>query len=502
MTSHGVPRPQTAKARSPEEYQKEQDKIAEYKQLVDEVKGAIGAEKYTPQTLSLTSKLLRENPEYYTIWNHRRRVLQRLFHAPLPATKSEHSQTPNTDVSPPLPETQKPDELRQRQRHQQHLITADLDFLLPLLVKFPKCYWIWNHRQWLLRQASTLLDTEAALEIWESELALVAKMLGRDSRNFHGWDYRRGIIAELEKLKAKKGLQDGAIGIGHEEEQNKDDAGQESRAREEDGANESQQHSSATNSNPHNETKSDPISLAPSEHAYTTKLTHSNLSNFSAWHNRSKLLPRLIAATPSLSPRTLFHQELALIKRALFTDPYDQSLWFYHNYLITLLVKSCERASRLTQEATEREVAGRKARGNEVLAREIEWLADANFTEQEVRGILSREMEEISDEILEDCGDDCRNVWLYLLLYAEYYESIGGVIPEEGHEIEHESHNRVGAHDGRDTNTRDSLVEDVRNIHPAGGIKKQEMEKCLEQLRVMDGMRRGRWDDWGRRLGF
>jgi geranylgeranyl transferase type-2 subunit alpha len=34
--------------------------------------------------------------------------------------------------------------------------------------------------------------------------------------------------------------------------------------------------------------------MVESEFEYTTKMIKSNLSNFSAWHNRSKLIPRLL----------------------------------------------------------------------------------------------------------------------------------------------------------------------------------------------------------------
>ena len=34
--------------------------------------------------------------------------------------------------------------------------------------------------------------------------------------------------------------------------------------------------------------------MTEQEFEYTTKMINSNLSNFSAWHNRSKLIPRLL----------------------------------------------------------------------------------------------------------------------------------------------------------------------------------------------------------------
>lgn len=44
-------------------------------------------------------------------------------------------------------------------------------------------------------------------------------------------------------------------------------------------------------------------SMVEEEFAYTTKMINANLSNFSAWHNRSKLIPRY------LNERSVSHEE-------------------------------------------------------------------------------------------------------------------------------------------------------------------------------------------------
>ena len=67
-------------------------------------------------------------------------------------------------------------------------------------------------------------------------------MLNLDSRNFHGWGYRHFVVESLEKL-------------GSEE------SGQ---------------------------------SMAPEEFEYARKMISTNLSNFSAWHYRTKLIQRLL----------------------------------------------------------------------------------------------------------------------------------------------------------------------------------------------------------------
>ena len=37
----------------------------------------VAEKQYTIEVLGLVTKLLNENPEYYTIWNHRRREIGR-----------------------------------------------------------------------------------------------------------------------------------------------------------------------------------------------------------------------------------------------------------------------------------------------------------------------------------------------------------------------------------------------------------------------------------------
>ena len=181
--------------------------------------------KFNLDVLNQTSRLLQINPEYYTIWNHRRLIVRQLL-----STYAEKNQ-PNYDDF-------------KSNNSVSELISDDLDFLIPLLRKFPKCYWIWKYRLWLLDEASSLLSLSDAQTFWQRELDLVGKMLSLDNRNFHGWGYRRKVVTVLESPKL-----------------------------------------SPTGSS---------TSRTEEEFKYTTKMIESNLSNFSAWHNRSKLIPRLL----------------------------------------------------------------------------------------------------------------------------------------------------------------------------------------------------------------
>lgn len=227
------------------------------------------------------SELLSSNPEYYTAWNYRRQVLQYQF-----------SQAGDSD-----------DETAAHSISE--LIINDLHFLIPLLRSFPKCYWIWNYRLWLLDEARRLLPLPEARQIWQQELALVGKMLTLDSRNFHGWGYRRFVVETLKELG----------------------------------------------------TAEEATSMTQKEFEYAKKMIGANLSNFSAWHYRTKLIQSLLDEQSasdddrkrmlddgwsSLSHRSLtyanlgyFSLELSLIHQA-FIDPYDQSLWFYHQNLMSV----------------------------------------------------------------------------------------------------------------------------------------------------------------------
>jgi len=334
------------------------------------------------ETLHLTSKLLKQNPEYYTIWNHRRLVLRHQFSYSLP----------NRDPS----------------EKTLALITSDLQFLVPLLRKFPKCYWVWNHRLWILQQSSVHLSDVAALRLRREELGLVNKMLSLDGRNFHGWGYRRTVIAALESNGQILGDSATKSAVGR--------------------------------------------SLAEEEFTYTTKMIGTDLSNFSAWHNRSKLIPRLLdergadaetrrkflddgmerARFPHLHTVLTMTSELELIKQALYTDPYDQSLWFYHSYLM------CTFDPRFAEDSMA-----------------------PNLTDDCRLTYIVQALEVMQD--LRECAEDCKWVYQALLQYT----------------------------------TLEHLLKD----EPLTAVK-SKLAEWLEELRKLDPLRKGRWDDLSNTLGL
>ncbi|KAF2966036.1 hypothetical protein GQX73_g7544 [Xylaria multiplex] len=315
MDNHGIARVART-ARTEEQRQQDLDKIQKYKQLDDAIRDKTSRHAYDDPTLfPLTSKLLRLNPEYYTIWNVRRRCLTSgLLSRPSagswpstasPSTSPSATTNPSSAVSsssssaaiPPNPAslttgksgtTADVESAVDSTDADSEILRSELAFTVPLLLEFPKCYWIWKYRKWILEQAILRLPRPLASNVWEGELALVYKMLVKDRRNFHAWGYRRYLVARLESADL----------LGR--------------------------------------------SLVEDEFAYTTKMIRGDLSNFSAWHNRSRLMFRLLdeRGADDEARAAFLDTELNLVQEALNVGPEDQSLWYYHRYLISQVIGS------------------------------------------------------------------------------------------------------------------------------------------------------------------
>lgn len=179
---------------------------------------------------------------------------------------------------------------------EQKLLEDDLKLVMAQLKSFPKCYWIWGHRIWCLFRLQALNAAN-----WQFELQIVSKLLEMDSRNFLGWQYRRFVIENIEKNIAEEEL-----------------------------------------------LKNLEINVA--EFNFTTSKINKNISNFSAWHNRTKLIPKIFAILEKTGNKSLLEKddyilfqnpykllvhELDLIKTGMFMDSEDTSVWLYLWWLLT-----------------------------------------------------------------------------------------------------------------------------------------------------------------------
>jgi len=88
-----------------------------------------------------------------------------------------------------------------------------------------------------------------------------------------------------------------------------------------------------------------------SELAYTIRKIEGNMSNFSAWHQRSKVISSLLdtgqlskdaflergeLVNETLERSEMKRPEFELARNAMYTDPNDQSVWMYHRWLVGL----------------------------------------------------------------------------------------------------------------------------------------------------------------------
>ncbi|OUC48468.1 protein prenyltransferase alpha subunit repeat-containing domain protein [Trichinella nativa] len=145
----------------------------------------------------------------------------------------------------------------------------ELNLTKDCLYDNPKSYCVWFHRSWVLGHQSN--------PNFEKEFLLINEALKLDDRNFHCWDYRR-FVCKISKRNIEEEL------------------------------------------------------------AYSETKVNEDFSNYSAWHYRSELLPQLyppndisMSQYPIAVEKLL--EEISLVDNGIFTDPDDQTCWFYRNWL-------------------------------------------------------------------------------------------------------------------------------------------------------------------------
>lgn len=304
--------------------------------------------------LEHTTKLLTLNPELYTVWNYRREILLALFASPVEEEKKEKDVFASLREATPAIEEVKEEEEKEgeegeekRKERNRNMLEDDLSLTEHALRAHPKVYWIWNHRMWCLTQYPAPAGDGGESWVWERELKLVEKMLDYDPRNFHGWNCRRAIVQHLaiSILSADSGASQLASSSPSFPALLSDSLIVQDQAGE--------------------GVKAKLLTLADRELGYALRKIESNFSNFSAWHQRTQLLPHVWIAR-KLGVKQVdakVDEELELVKQAMYTDPADQSVWFYHRWLIDRLLSSS---------GQEEEGEERKERKLKVIKEEIE----------------------------------------------------------------------------------------------------------------------------------
>lgn len=155
----------------------------------------------------------------------------------------------------------------------------ELEFTTRALQRHPKAYPAWQHRLWLLEDGAVDVGVSYSLRVKaiEGEHFLSALMLSKDCRNFHGWAHRMRV----RSIKYSDNV---------EEE-----------------------------------------STLRKELAFVQSKINEDFANYSAWHHRSALLPKIYTS----GPQAFLSEELNFVRQAFYTEPEVQSAWFYHRWLLS-----------------------------------------------------------------------------------------------------------------------------------------------------------------------
>ena len=344
------------------------------------------------QHLQLLDKMLRVNPDPLHLWNHRRRLL-------LPIMRRNNNNDGRDDVSEwvaiELSLTQAGLERNpkaygawfQRKWVLQQAISASSSTTTSS-----------SSSSSSISNAATIAT---ATTLISNELGLTELFLQRDERNFHCWNYRRFVVGlELDTTTATTTttgttLPGGYYSTGAWSLALSTDAVQEAPVNKnqpaqqvligpqivpqksgKDSNNNSAAETTTATTTKLNATSSITIqAILQREWDFTQTKIVENFSNFSAFHHRSKLL-LLVSATNdtygndndnnktvmSWTPvknttstddssvvQTIAQAEWKLMENIMFTEPDDQTIWWYHRFVVDW-VRSCSSSSSSSSE--------------------------------------------------------------------------------------------------------------------------------------------------------
>ncbi|XP_074594770.1 geranylgeranyl transferase type-2 subunit alpha-like [Brevipalpus obovatus] len=320
------------KIKTPEEIKAEQNqKDAEQAKMLRESLDILFDKRknecYDEKAYSITTLLIPQMPDTYVLWNIRREIIldwEKNGHPNNPIKLNENSkvETPKIagDVNSSLPDGASPQqnngkpassvdfnsanqncsekvnesansgdqiqeatksELSAEDKQKQwslenekllaQLMKRELDFTVTCLVEQPKSYASWYQRMFVIKM---ITSRGLKIEKWEpkDELRACEKFLTFDERNFHCWNHLRFLCKHCQ-IDLKQELE------------------------------------------------------------LTEKKIKKNFSNFSSFYYRSSLLTRA-HREKILDLNDIWQKEHDVVMKAIFTDPNDQSPWFYYKWLI------------------------------------------------------------------------------------------------------------------------------------------------------------------------
>ena len=285
-------------------------------------------QEFSHTSLAVTEKMLLVNPDPLYLWNFRRELLL------LKQQGQQHESNDDDDV-----------------------LESELRLTASALQNNPKSYGAWFHRKWVLQWEYSNNNTttttsrhcnDSLAAVWQQELVLTSEFLKLDERNFHCWSFRRFIVSCLlrdcasddndewwtsPQVVAAFGEVPTSSSVRHNKDDDDDDCDTELRD-----------------------------TVLQTEWEFTARKIQDNFSNFSAFHYRSKLLKwkLMTSAANNTSPQDLLTAEWDLWQNAIFTEPDDQTAWWYGRFLLDVMMTTTtqqdEGDSSWTQELLEHQI--------------------------------------------------------------------------------------------------------------------------------------------------
>lgn len=164
----------------------------------------------------------------------------------------------------------------------EELLKMEMKLVEKALRRSQKVYSIWFHRKWAIERLFQEVegDEAKAQSLLNTELELCNQLLEVDERNFHCWNHRMYVM-DLMRTKGK-----------HDPNQ---------------------------------------MDLNAIDLTLSTDLINKNFSNYSAWHLRTLLQQPVAGEEPRI--KLNLEEELEWVQQGIYTEPNDQSVWLYHQWL-------------------------------------------------------------------------------------------------------------------------------------------------------------------------
>lgn len=322
---------------------KEEEKLEKAKKLTNMI-SILGQNKkkklYDATNFEMSDYIIKKFPLVQTVWNYRREYFE--FQKGILQSKKENDKSAekakdNALKISVLEETEKEMEEKKLEKTEEELeemseekleknrkcenwtmqelkeqINKENMMVKHMLTKFKKSYELWFHKLWLIK--FSLKSNFMTVHDLFQELEFCKSCLSFDDRNFHCWNYRTYILSCIHiclRGCLKKDNVEKEVVVDKKSDMEKETDVDETCV-------------SDAKECVVEEKKEVSFDVFQENFELSKELIEKNFSNFSAWFLKYSLKESIFN----------LKEELELIKNAMFTDPYDQSLWQYYNWFL------------------------------------------------------------------------------------------------------------------------------------------------------------------------